>query len=158
MLMNTPHYLTQAKFEELKKELEQARTVRRLEVAKELEYAKGLGDLSENAEYQQAREMQMNLEERISQLEVIIKDAAIVNEKSGSKDAVSIGSKVTVSKKGQSEQMTYVVVGSEEADVSTGRLSISSPLAEAMLGKKKGESFKVATPKGATEYVVVAIM
>ncbi|HRH25956.1 MAG TPA: transcription elongation factor GreA [Candidatus Paceibacterota bacterium] len=157
--MNTDtHYLTSEKFDELTRELEELRTVRRKEVAEELEYSKSLGDLSENAEYHQARESQMNLEERISKLEILLKHATIIAE--GHKpttDIVSIGNKVTVTKEGDGTQQAYIIVGSEEADISQNKLSIDSPLAAAMIGKKKGETFSVRMPKGEMVYKITRI-
>ncbi len=146
-------YLTQAKYDEFKKELEELKTVRRKEVAENLEYAKALGDLSENAEYHEARDTQASVEDRISRLEMIIKTAAIVS--SHSTDIVSIGSVVTV-KKGSIEQ-TFTIVGSEEADMNQGKISVRSPLGSAALGKKKGESFSFTTPSGTMEYKIVSI-
>jgi transcription elongation factor GreA len=157
--MNTDtHYLTSEKFDELTRELEELRTVRRKEVAEELEYSKSLGDLSENAEYHQARESQMNLEERISKLEILLKHATIIAE--GHKpttDTVSIGNRVTVTKEGDTAQLAYTIVGSEEADISQNKLSIDSPLAAAMIGKKKGETFSVHMPKGEMVYKITKI-
>src|SRR5436189_892099 len=107
----TEELLSREKFEELTQELEELRTKRRREVAEQLEYARSLRDLSENAEYQEAREMQSAVEERIAKLESILKAAKIVQ---GSKtDTVSMGSKVTVQKIGADEKHVYTIVGSE---------------------------------------------
>jgi transcription elongation factor GreA len=148
-------YLTKEKFQEFTKELEQLRTVKRKEVAEHLEYAKKLGDLSENAEYQEAREEQAEVEDRISHLEQVLKQAVILDNQRG--DIVSIGATVTIQKSGESEKKTYKIVGSEEADMAHGKVSNQSPLGSALLGKKKGDSFSFKTPKGAVTYTLITI-
>ncbi len=146
-------YLTQAKYDEFTKELEYLKTVRRKEVAENLEYAKGLGDLSENAEYHEARDNQAAVEDRIAKLEMMLKSAKIVSTHDTS--AVSIGSVVTVQK--GKDQNTFTIVGSEEADMSLGKISVKSPFGVAVLGKKKGESFSFQTPSGMMEYEILKI-
>ncbi len=150
------HFLTQEKFNELQAELEILITTTRKEIAESLEYARSLGDLSENAEYQAARELQAATEERIRRLEGIIKSAIIVSEKK--KGIVGFGSQVTISKKGESEKHTYTIVGSEEADMREKKLSHLSPLGQALMGKKKGETFGFKTPSGMQEYTIVDIV
>jgi transcription elongation factor GreA len=149
------HYLTQEKFDEFTKELAELKTVRRKEVAENLEYAKSLGDLSENAEYHEARDMQANIEDRISRLESILKTSVIVLKHDT--DSVSVGSVVTVQKEKEKESHTYTIVGSEEADISLLKISMSSPLGAALIGRKKGESFSVSTPGGIMKYTVISI-
>ena len=150
-------YLTKEKYQEFKKELEVLRVERRKEVAENLEYAKKLGDLSENAEYQQAREEQAALEDRISHLEQVIKMAAIVDDRHS--DTVGIGSTVKVQREGAGSgaEQIYKIVGSEEADMIHGKVSNLSPLGAALIGKRKGESFGVATPKGKATYKLINI-
>jgi len=155
MIKDEKHYLTKEKFQEFKNELDFLRTTRRKEVAENLEYAKALGDLSENAEYQEARELQANVEDRINHLEMILKSAAIVDEKHG--DTVDIGTTIVVQKVGEKEPVKYKLVGSEEADMSKGLLSNLSPLGAAVLGKKKGDSFSFTSPKGVMNYKVIDI-
>jgi transcription elongation factor GreA len=147
-------FLTAEKFEELKKELEYLKTTRRKEVAESLEYARSLGDLSENAEYQEARDMQAAIEERIQHLERVIKEAKIVV---GDKKAavVGLGSVVTMVRDGEKEQRIYTIVGSEEANIHEHKLSYLSPLGEALMGKQKGESFTFVTPNGKQAYKVL---
>lgn len=153
---DTKAYLTPEKFEELKKELEQLKTVRRREVAEALEYARSLGDLSENAEYQEARDMQATIEERITHLEQTIKEAKIVgNEKKG--DMVGLGSQVTIQKGGSKEERTYTIVGTEEANIHDHKLSYLSPLGEALMGKGKGDEFSFETPAGKQTYQVIKV-
>lgn len=147
-------YLTKEKYDELNAELTQLTTVRRKEIAESLEYAKSLGDLSENAEYHEAREQQAAIEERIAKLESVLKFAEIV-EKHHS-DVVEVGSSVTVKKEG-GDKKKYDVVSPEESNVPEGKISYRSPLGEAMLGKKKGEVFDFDTPNGAMHYTIIDI-
>ncbi len=148
-------YLTKQKLDELGAELETLKTVRRKEIAQDLEYAKSLGDLSENAEYQEAREAQASIEERISKLETLLKTAVIVS--SHTTNEVTIGSKVTIKKDSSKESQEYTIVGSEEADISKGRLSYTSPLGTALMGKKKDQEFSFKTPKGNVKYTIIDI-
>ncbi len=147
-------YLTLEKKQLLESELEMLKTVRRKEIADALEYAKSLGDLSENAEYHQAREDQANCEDRISHIEQILKNAVIMDTHEAG--VVSVGSTVTVLKKGDKEEKTYAIVGSEEADSIAGKISNESPLGQALLGKRKGDKVTVHAPKGNIEYTVVS--
>ncbi len=148
------HYLTKDKVQEFHKELEELRTVRRKEVAEKLEYAKKLGDLSENAEYQEAREDQAEVEDRINHLEALLKTAVVIDERHS--DTVAIGSSVQV-EKNKGEIQKYKIVGSEEANMHEGKVSNLSPLGKALIGKKPGDSFTVTTPKGTVSYKLVAI-
>ena len=147
--------LTQEKFDELTQELERLTTTTRKEIAESLEYARSLGDLSENAEYQAARELQAATEERIRRLEHIIKSAVIISEKK--KSVVGFGSTVTIKKKGEKEEHEYMIVGSEEANMREHKISHLSPMGQALMGRKKGETFTFATPNGRQEYTVVDI-
>ncbi|HEY4510796.1 MAG TPA: transcription elongation factor GreA [Candidatus Paceibacterota bacterium] len=148
-------YISQEKFEELTKELDELKTVKRREVAAQLEYARSLGDLSENAEYHEARELQAAVEERIGKLESILKNAKIVKAKKT--DGVSMGSSVTVQKVGDSETHSYFIVGAEEADMLSGKISYHSPLGAALMGKKKGDEFSFSTPRGTMKYKILKI-
>jgi len=152
---DTHEYLTKEKFEELVNELDYLKTDGRKKVAESLEYAKSLGDLSENAEYQEARETQANIEDRILKLEVMLKSAVIM--KMHHTEAVDIGSTVSLAPEGLKDKVTYKIVGSEEANLEQKKLSINSPLGRALLGKKKGENLTVKTPGGNVMYVVVHI-
>ena len=148
-------YLTIEKKKELELELSTLKTVRRKEIADALEYAKSLGDLSENAEYHQAREDQANCEDRIIHLEQILKNAVIMD--TNTTGIVTVGSTVTVAKKGEKEGRTFALVGSEEADPVSGRISNESPLGQALLAKKKGDVVTVMTPKGEMVYTIKSI-
>lgn len=153
MPTNDIQYLTTEKFNELKKELEMLKTDRRKEVAEHLEYSKKLGDLSENAEYQQAREEQAEVEDRISRLEILLKNAVIAKEVTG-QDVVTIGTTLKLHRDGDNKSYLYTIVGSEEADTAHGKISNLSPLGSALLGHKEGDSVKVSTPKGSVTYKI----
>ena len=150
-------YLTLEKKNLLENELNTLKTVRRKEIADALEYAKSLGDLSENAEYHQAREDQANCEDRITHIEQILKNAVIMETDGHEVGKVTVGSTVTVQKKGSKEEKTFAIVGSEEADSIAGKISNESPLGSVLLGKKKGDKVVVHAPKGEIEYTVVSI-
>lgn len=146
-------YLTLEKKTELEEELNQLKTIRRKEIADALEYAKSLGDLSENAEYHQAREDQANCEDRIAHLEQILKNAVVTVEKSHAV-RVEVGTTVAIVKKGDKEEREFTLVGSEEADSIGGKISNESPLGQALLGKTKGDVIIVSTPKGEVTYTI----
>ena len=148
-------YLTKEKFKELQEELKNLETVKRKEVAEKLEYSRSLGDLSENAEYHDARSQQAEIESRINYLTELLKNVEIV--KPHNTGVAEIGSTVTIKKKGGSEKVTYQIVSSEEADISQNKISYESPLGIAMLGKSKKEDFSFKTPKAVVDYVVVDI-
>lgn len=148
-------YLTLEKKTELEAELNHLKTVRRKEIADALEYAKSLGDLSENAEYHQAREDQANCEDRIGHLEQILKNAVVMDKHHSG--TVEVGTTVTVLKKGDKEEKTFMLVGSEEANSLEGKISNESPLGLALLGKKAGESATVVAPKGEIVYTIKKI-
>ncbi len=149
------HYLSKEKFEELEEELVLLKGTKRKEIAEALEFAKSLGDLSENAEYQEARENQAALEDRISKLETILKHSEILKDHHAT--MVELGSKIVVQKEGTPEPLAFSIVGSEEASLIEHKLSNESPIGKALLGKKKGEKATVSTPKGKVIYTIVDI-
>ncbi len=153
--MDTTKYLTQEKFKELEKELFDLKSVKRKEVASSLEYARSLGDLSENAEYQEAREMQATIEDRISTIENTLKTAEIVKEKHG--DHVSMGSVVSIEKVGGKGVQKFKIVGSDEVNTGEGHISNHSPIGLALMGKKRGDTVSVHTPKGPISYKIVTV-
>jgi transcription elongation factor GreA len=150
-------YLTKEKFEQLNNELKDLKTVKRKEVAESLDYARGLGDLSENAEYHEARELQANIEDRIAKLESMLKNATIMSAEPAHGEHVRIGSIVIVEKHGDKNHKKFKIVGSEETDMAQGKLSNRSPLGAAILGKKVGETFTFTSPVGVMTYKVVTI-
>jgi transcription elongation factor GreA len=152
--MNT-NYVSPEKRAELEAELKLLQTTKRKEILEALEFAKSLGDLSENAEYHQAREEQGKLEERIGTIEYILQNSTVV--KKHHSDSVQVGSTVTVQKEGNKEKQTFQIVGSEEADFASGKISNNSPLGSALHGKKKGDKATFKTPKGETIYKVLSV-
>lgn len=149
------NYLSQEKFDELTKELEHLKTARRREIAEQLEYARSLGDLSENAEYEEARNMQAATEDRIRHIEDVLAHARIIEHTKG--NTASLGSFVTIQKQGDKEEYVYEIVGSAEANMQERKISHLSPLGSALMGKKKGEVFSFETPKGPQKYKIVGI-
>lgn len=148
-------YITKENKEALEKELKELTGVKRKEIIASIEYAKSLGDLSENAEYHSAREEQARLVERIATIEHILNNAIIVEH--SATGVVSVGSNVTVLKKGDTNKRSFVVVGSEESDMINGKLSYKSPLGSAVFGKKKGDTVNVEAPKGLIEYEIISV-
>ena len=149
------NYLSKEKFDELTTELEHLKTTRRREIAEQLEYARSLGDLSENAEYEEARNLQAATEDRIRVIEEQLSHARIIEHHKGT--AVSLGSFVTIQKQGEKEEHTYEIVGSAEANMQERKISHLSPLGAALMGKKKSEVFSFDTPKGVQKYKIVGI-
>ena len=149
-------YLTKQKYDEIVAELKDLKNVRRKEVAEALDYARGLGDLSENAEYHEARAQQADIEDRIAKLEGIIKNTTVVEDKHG--DHAVIGSTVVVEKSDGTKKMTLKIVGSAESDIASGKISNRSPIGSAVLGKKKGDTFSFNSPSGKMEYKVIEVI
>lgn len=148
-------YITKEKRKSLEEELVDLKGPKRKEILKSLEYAKSLGDLSENAEYHQAREEQGKLEARIAKIEQILQSSETV--KGGGGDIIEIGSKVVVQKSGTAEEKKYVIVGSEEADMAVGKISNRSPVGVALFGKKKGDHISFNTPNGTVNYEIINV-
>jgi transcription elongation factor GreA len=153
----TTDYITKEKQKDLELELADLKGPKRKKILENLEYAKSLGDLSENAEYHQTREDQGKLEERIAKIEKILQSSEVVSGKGNGGDTVGIGSTVVVKKEAGKESKTYVIVGSEEVDMTKGRISNRSPFGEALFGKKKGENVSFNTPNGAVNYKIVSV-
>ena len=154
-LMNETEYLTKEKFNELTKELEHLKKDKRKEIAEHLEYARSLGDLSENADYYGVRDMWGVVEDRIQKVESILKNATIVS--SHGNEAVVVGSVVTVAKNGDKDHKIYTIVGGEESDLSSNKISVHSPFGEAVMSKKKGDSFTYNAPSGPITYKIIEI-
>ena len=148
-------YITKEKKTELEKELIHLKGPKRKEILEALDYAKSLGDLSEKAEYHQAREDQGKLEERIQKVEQILKSSEVVT--GGGGDVVEVGSKVVVKKEGSKEDQNFSIVGSEEADMAQGKISNRSPFGQALFGKRKGDEVSFTTPNGVVNYKVISV-
>ena len=154
-MLQSDNYITKEKRKALELELADLKGPKRKEILANLEYAKSLGDLSENAEYHQTREDQGKLEERIVKIEQILQSSRTVE--GGGGDIIEIGSNVVVQKENSKETKTYTIVGSEEADMSAGKISNRSPFGEALFGKKKGESISFKTPSGVVNYKIIKV-
>lgn len=149
-------YLSAEGLTKLEKELQELKTVKRKEVARRIFEAKELGDLSENAEYAEAKNEQAFIEGRVLEIENIIKNAQIFKEgKTKKKDGVTVGSTVTVTVDGKAN--TYTLVGSNEADPMTGKISNVSPLGKAFIGHKIGDTVEITTPRGTSSATITAI-
>lgn len=148
-------YITKQNKEALEAELQQLSGPKRKEIISAIEYAKSLGDLSENAEYHSAREEQGQLLERIATIEHVLKHAVVVEL--ATNGLVDIGSTVSVKKDGEPNTRTFIMVGSEETDMLAGKISYKSPIGAALFGKKKGDTVTVETPRGDMEYEIVSV-
>ena len=149
--------LTSEGLAKLEKELEYLKTVKRQEVAAEIKVALGYGDLSENSEYDEAKNKQAQMEIRIVEIETMLKNAKVIDEAEISTDTVSLGCTVTVYDVEFDEEIHYNIVGSTEADPSNGKISDESPVGSALLGKKVGDVVEAPTPAGTIELKVVEI-
>lgn len=153
--MNDQHYLTPNGAEKLQRELEQLKGPQRAEMAARLRHAISQGDLSENADYIKAKEDQAFLEGRIQELEVLLRNATVV-EAPASNDEVAIGSQVVVQEDGR-DQEVFVIVGAKEADPAAGKISHKSPIGQALMGKKPGDTAVAETPGGELAFKVIEI-
>lgn len=149
------NYITEDKKKALEAELKELKGPKRKEILESLTYAKSLGDLSENAEYHQTREDQGKLEERIHKIEQILQSSQVVS--GGGGEEIEIGSKVVVLKERESKEKTYQIVGSEEADMTLGKISNKSPFGMALLEKKKGDNISFKTPNGEVHYKIINV-
>lgn len=150
--------ITKNGFKALKKELERLRTTKRPENIKAIEVARAHGDLSENAEYHAAKERQSFLEGRIGELAYKIGNAKVIDPKTVPKDSIRFASKVLVENVDSEEESEYMIVGPDEADIKQGKISVSSPLGSAMLGKKPGDEAIVQAPGGKRIYEIIDIL
>lgn len=149
-MSSEPIQVTQEGLDKLKAELHELKTVKRKEIAERLEAAKALGDLSENADYQQAKEDSAWTEGRVNQLNDILSRAQVAEAPSGG--IVSIGSSISVNANGQTRE--FKIVGATEADPAAGKISAESPIGSALIGAKVGDEVKIKTPAGEVVYKV----
>ena len=149
--------MTKEGLEKLENELEELKVVRRKEVAEKIKQALAFGDLSENSEYDEAKNEQAQVEARIAQIEGMLKVARVVDNDSISTDAVSVGTRVKLLDVEFEEEEEYAIVGSSEADPSQNRLSYESPVGTALLGKKVGDVVEVEVPAGKIQFKVLDI-
>ena len=150
--------VTREGYDKLVHDLDELRTVKRKEVADKIKVARGYGDLSENAEYDAAKNDQAVLEQRITELKAMIENAVVVDESKISTDTVGFGSRVTiVYEDDPDEEETYTIVGTSESDPTNGKLSNESPVGAALVGAHVGETVVAQTPGGALRIKVIEI-
>ena len=149
--------LTQEGYDNLEKELERLKTVERYAIAERIKVALGFGDLSENSEYDEAKNAQAANEIKIAELEEKIKYARIIDESEIDTEVVQVGNIVKVYDMEYDEDVEYTIVGSTEVDLSQNKISNESPIGKALLGKKKGEKVQVDAPDGIIEFKILAI-
>ena len=149
--------LTREGLQKIEDELQELKVVRRKDVAEKLKEARAQGDLSENAEYDAAKDEQRDIEARIEELEQILKNAEVVDAEEVGGDKISIGSKVTILDVEEKEKLEYKIVGSSEADSLHGKISNESPVGKALIGATVGTTVKVETQMGVLKYKVVSI-
>lgn len=149
--------MTRSGFEQLEDELKRLKTVERPAVIKALEEARAHGDLSENAEYHAAKERQAFIESRAAELENKISRAQVIDTTTLSGKTVKFGATVTVVDEDDDEEMSFQIVGEDEADIKQHRLSVKSPLARALIGKEVGEEVEVVTPGGGKMYELLKV-
>jgi transcription elongation factor GreA len=155
--MDKKNILTYEGLKKLEDELEELKVVKRKEVSQKIKEAREQGDLSENAEYDAAKDEQRDIEARIEELEKILKNAEVVVEEEADLDKASIGCSVRILDLEYNEEMEYKIVGSTEADSLQGKISNESPVGRALIGKKVGDLVKVESPVGELEYKLLSI-
>ncbi|AEF25819.1 transcription elongation factor [Streptococcus parauberis KCTC 11537] len=149
--------MTQGEKDQLELELEELKLVRRPEVVERIKIARSYGDLSENSEYDAAKDEQAFVEGQISTLETKIRFAEIINSDDVAKDEVAIGKTVVVKEVGTNDKDTYHIVGAAGADIFSGKISNESPIAHALIGKKKGDIVKIETPAATYDVEIISV-
>lgn len=155
--MGSISYYTEEGLQKLKDELADLKTKGRSEIAKQIAEARDKGDLSENAEYDAAKDAQGLLELKIAKLEGIIGNARVLDQSTVDTSKVSILSKVTIQNKGNGSKFTYTIVAEEEANLAEGKISVNSPIAKGLLGKKAGQSAAIEAPAGKITFKILEI-
>lgn len=150
-------FLTRKGLRKLEEELDLLKTVKRREIAERIKVALDFGDISENSEYDQAKNEQAQLEDRIAKLEGMLRNAILIDENEIKTDVVSIGSKVLVKDIEYDEEMYLTIVGSAEADPHNGLISNESPVGSSLLGRKVGDSVDISVPDGVIKYDILSI-
>lgn len=149
--------ITKEGHDSLVQELKRLKTVERPEVIRSLSEARDHGDISENAEYHAAKERQAFIEGRVAELEDKLRRAQVIDPKTLSGKTIKFGATVRLCDEDTDERQTYTLVGAEEGDIGAGRLSVTSPLGRALIGKKKGDNVEVTTPKGSKAYEILNV-
>jgi len=150
-------FLTQKGYEQLREELDFLKTKKRREIAQTIARARAMGDLSENAEYDAAKEAQGHLEKRIAELEDKLSRARIIENENIPTDKVYIGACVKLQDQDTEEESAYTLVSPAEADYTQNKLSIESPIGKALLGRKAGETVEIQVPAGILKYRIIEI-
>jgi len=149
--------MTQVGYERLMGELKRLKTEERPAVIRAIEEARGHGDLAENAEYHAAKERQGFIEGRVAELEDKARRSEVIDPKQFSGKQIKFGAKVKLADEDTDKEITYQIVGADESDIKLGLLSVSSPLARALIGKSRGDSVEVITPGGARAYEILSV-
>jgi transcription elongation factor GreA len=155
--MGKVSYYTEEGLNRLKDELNDLKTRGRTDISKQIAEARDKGDLSENAEYDAAKDAQGHLEAKISQLEVVVGNARVLDESTIDTSKVSVLSKVKIKNPKNGMEFTYTLVAEEEADLKESKISVDSPIGKGLLGKKPGEKAQIKTPGGEIEFEVIEI-
>jgi transcription elongation factor GreA len=150
-------YMSQEGYEKMVAELKRLESIERPKASAAIAEARDKGDLSENSEYDAAKEAQAHLENKINQLKLAIQDAKIVDVSRLSTDAVQILTKVEMTNLGNKSKMTYTIVSENEADLRAGKISIKTPIAQGLLGKKVGEEVEISIPRGTVKLRIDSI-
>jgi len=155
--MNLKKAMTQEEVKELEIQLDELKTIKRKEVAEKIKVARSFGDLSENSEYDEAKNEQAMVEEQILQLEAMLKNVELIDRDALSTDVVEIGLHIRVYDNKYNEELVYQIVGSNGADPSKGKISDESPLGKALKGKKVGDTVEVEAPGGIMSFKILEI-
>lgn len=156
--MDSPDvYLTQEGYQKLMQELEYLKTVRRREIARDIEKARGFGDLSENAEYDAAKDAQAHNEKRVNELSFKLSNARIIDHENMLSDEVLIGAKVSLKDLDTGEELVYTLVSEMEADYEQNKISVSSPVGNGLLNHKVNEEVDIKIPAGVLRYKIISI-
>lgn len=150
-------YLTHEGYEKLRKEMEHLQNVKRRELSKAIAEARAHGDLSENAEYTYAKEAQALNEKKIAEIEDKLSRAKLIDESAMPKDEALIGARVKMKDLDSGEELEYVLVSEEEADYAAGKISVTSPVGESLVGHKESETVKIKVPAGTLRYKILKI-
>ena len=157
MAMEKGYKMSQARFDELSQELNYLKTTRSDEVAEQIKVARGFGDLSENSEYDEAKNEQAEIETKIAQLEETIKNATVLDDTQLKTDKVSVGNKVRIYNVLDDAEQEFSIVGSTEADPFANKISDDSPLGKALIGSREGDTITVEAPVGILKYTIIEI-
>ena len=149
--------LTKEGYEELEKQLEYLKTVKRYEISEQIKQARAFGDISENAEYDEAKNEQARIENEILVIENKLRHAKVVSQSDVKKNVVGVGKKVVVHDIEKNEDLELIIVGSTEADPKLGKVSNESPIGAALIGKKKGQEVEVEAPAGIIKFKILKI-